>query len=98
MADDRVWVMDDRPDTGVFVTKPLWENREPLLGIRHHDDGDWTFWGLTEPSDENADEILVLVHLEHVVDRFPDVQEIARLPRDRSAVRLSPAHPFVESE
>jgi hypothetical protein len=90
------WPMHDPPDAGVFVTRFLWGEREPLLGVRHHDDGDWTLWGCTEPSDENADDILILVHLQHVLERFPEVGELAELSRGRAAVRSSPEAPFVE--
>jgi hypothetical protein len=98
VKDDEAWPFTDSPETGVFVARALWAGNEPLLGVRHHDDGDWTFWGSTEPTDENALALLVLVHLEHVVDRFPEVLELAELPLDRSAVRTSATHPFVQSE
>lgn len=97
MATSR-WVMPDPPETGVFVTRPLWDDHEPLLGLRHHDDGDWSFWGLTEPTDDNAGDLLMLVHLRHVVERFPEVQQFAGLPRDRSAFRASPGEEFLEGE
>lgn len=94
----RQWAMADPPETGVFVTRPLWERHEPLLGVRHHDDGDWTFWGSTEPTDENAQHLLMLVHLGHVVERFPEIERLADLPRDRSAIRSSPSDRFEEGE
>ncbi len=76
----------------------LWSGQEPLLVVRHHDDGDWTFSGATEAADDNADEILLYVHLGHVVERFPAVESLAALPRDRSATRTSEYEAFVEAE
>lgn len=89
--------MEDPPDVGVFVARGLLDGTEPLLGVRHHDDGDWVFWGRTEPTNENAVDVLVLVHFAHVVQRFPGVSQLARLPRDRAATRSSPAAPFLET-
>jgi hypothetical protein len=41
---------------------------------------DWIFWGVTEPTDDHAEEVLVLVHLAHVLERFPPVAPLAHLP------------------
>ena len=47
------WPFDGPPDRGVFVSRPLWDGAEPLLFVRHHEDGDWTFLGSTDVDDGN---------------------------------------------
>jgi hypothetical protein len=50
------------------------------------------------PTGDNAEDLLMLVQLWHVVDRYPEVENVAGLPIDRRAIRQSPADPFVETE
>lgn len=92
------WPMLDPPNTGVFVARALLNGTEPLLGARHDEDGDWLFWGREEPTEDNAEDLLVLVHLAHLVDRFPEVAALAGLPRHRAAIRSSAEEAFTETD
>jgi hypothetical protein len=81
------WTFPDSPELGVFVTRQLWDGREPLVTVHHADDGDWVFSGWTEAGTVEDDDLL-LVCFHHVVDRFPEVAELASLDRDRHADRV----------
>ncbi|MCW2573598.1 MAG: hypothetical protein JWO88_3656 [Frankiales bacterium] len=97
-----VWPLSDPPETGVFVTRLLWNGDEPLLGVRRHDDGDLSFFGATQADIEDDDAVvdsMILVHLHHVVERFPEVINVLdELPVDRCAYRDSPDAPFEERD
>ncbi|HEV8574994.1 MAG TPA: hypothetical protein VGR43_09835 [Dehalococcoidia bacterium] len=68
---------------GVYSTRRLMEQDYPLLLVTHDADGDWQFLcGTTNDS--------VLVCLEDVVERFPEVAALADLPLGWRAWRSSP--------
>jgi hypothetical protein len=79
------WTFADSPDLGVFTTRQLLREGAPLGLISHDSDGDWQFLHEVEvpddedPPERNIDDLL-LVHVSHIVERFPQVLEYADLP------------------
>ena len=52
--------------------------------VKPFDDGDWCFFdGVEQPSTDN----IVLVHLEHVLKRDPNLVELMELPSGHEASR-----------
>ena len=77
------WRFSDPPDTGVFTTRQVFIDGEPLSLVSHDPDGDWQFLH-DEEEDEEGDlrdeDDLMFVRLQHIVDRFPEVEQLADLP------------------
>jgi hypothetical protein len=80
---DGDWPFEEPPNLGVFSNRQLLREGYPLRLVMHDADGDWQFLcGTTsDPSDG------MLVCLDHVVARFPEVQELADLPPGWRALR-----------
>jgi hypothetical protein len=92
MAND--FPFDETPTLGVFITRPVWDGGLPILLVTHEQDGDWQFLcGTTEAEDD-----VFLIHLAHVVDRYPEVREVADLPAGWYARREGRDEPWVRSE
>jgi hypothetical protein len=78
-----MWSFAEPGTTGVYSTRQVLDEGA-LLGIVAHDpDGDWQF--LHEEADDapevRDEDDLVFVPLQEVADRFPEVHELADLPR-----------------
>ena len=76
------WKFPDPPDTGVFTTRQVFDDGALLSLVSHDPDGDWQFLH-DEEGDESElrDEAdLLFVHLRNIVDRFPEVKQLADLP------------------
>ena len=78
------WHFLDSPDTGVYTTRQVYVEGQPLSLVSHDLDGDWQFLHDEDAADEEAElrdpDDLMLVHFRHVVDRFPEVEQLADLP------------------
>jgi len=78
---DASWRFADSPDLGVIVTRAVYTGETLLTCVSHDPDGDWQFLDDGEDNDpprEVSDAIGV--HLSHVVERFPEVEELFDLP------------------
>src|SRR5207244_464608 len=73
------WPFRDHPELGVFVTRSVLSGAERPLIVNHDDEGDWIFAGTVE-ADDVPDSDLLLVHLHHVVDQYPECLALADLP------------------
>ncbi len=84
-----------------FACKSAWEKRAPILHVFHELDGDWSFIcdGSAHPpglGDEHApDGEVVLIHTQHVFDRFPDVSPLSTLRPGEWASREDIRSPWV---
>ena len=68
----------------VFVSRTVHEALEPIRVVMHFQDGDWSFLDGEGPYDSDS---MVLVHLEHVLERDPNVVDLMDLPRGFEAYR-----------
>jgi hypothetical protein len=92
------WKFSDSRDSGVYATRQVYVEGELLSLVSHDEDGDWQFL-----HDEEADEEgelretddLMLVHFQHIVDRFPEVEQLADLPIGWIASREAAEQPWV---
>jgi hypothetical protein len=91
------WRFADPPATGVFSTRQVFVEGAFLALVSHDGDGDWQF---LHDGDEEGDEDLrseddlLLVRLQEVVDRFPEVVVLSDLPRGWYAWRDGPEVPW----
>jgi hypothetical protein len=74
------WVFEEPPALGVFVTRQVFRDGAPIGLISHDRDGDWQFLHEEEEDAQRSVDDLLIVHLHHVVDRFPEVAQFANLP------------------
>jgi hypothetical protein len=77
----------------VFSTRPVREKGYPILLVTHDDNGDWQF--LCDTTTDVKDGLVL--HLAHIVDAYPDVHELADLPRGWIAERESEGRPWRRS-
>ena len=82
MRDDG-WPYDVPPDTGCITTRQVMHEGYPVLAILHDDDGAWQV--LCDTTDDPADGMLVGLECLHA--RFPDLRRFAHIPRGYEAVR-----------
>jgi Domain of unknown function (DUF4262) len=85
----RAYVASIWPTTGpanslVFVSSSVQEGREPIRLVMHFEDGDWSFLDGIGPYDSDS---MVLLHLEHVLERDPIVVDLIDLPVGFEAYR-----------
>lgn len=84
------WPFPDAPNFRAFTTRQVMERREPILAVYHdEDDGAWQFIGGAW-----AREDLIIVCLDHAVERDPSVRELADLPRGWGARREGEGEPW----
>lgn len=91
-ADD--WPFDDEPTTASFTTSYAIIDLKPVIHVVRGADGDWQFLS-AEGADESA---LKMVALKTVLDRHPDLREIADLPLGWEAWRADPSAPWHRRE
>jgi hypothetical protein len=72
-------------DLGVFSSRLVMEDEQPILLVFHDENGDWSFLS----SYEEREEEIVLVHLSHVLDWDPTVRTLEELPGGWKAWRES---------
>jgi hypothetical protein len=80
----------ESPQLGVWTTQQIMDLEEPILLVSHEQNGDWQF--LPGRAVDVAEG--VALHLAHVVERHPEVHELADLPRGWGAERDSPDVPW----
>ena len=92
------WKFADPPDTGVYTTRQVFLEGEPVGLVSHDPEGDWQFLH-AEEADEAGDlrdeDDLMFVHLRHLVDRLPEMQQFADLPIGWIASRKTPEAAWV---
>ena len=92
------WTFPDPPDTGVFTTRQVFVDGELLCLVSHDPDGDWQFLHDGDADDESElrdEDDLLFVHLQEIVDRFPEVKQLADLPAGWFASRETADAPWV---
>lgn len=83
-----VWLFDQPPNCASVVSRAVLEHAAPILCVSHdEDDHGWQFLHTAEPVDDVEE--LVLVHLGHVLELDPSVQELADLEPGWIATRAS---------
>lgn len=66
--------MNNIGEARAFACRKVWEQNAPILHVLHETDGDWQFLcGDDHPSADEA----VLLHAQHVFDRFPDMAAVS---------------------
>jgi hypothetical protein len=80
----------ESPRLGVWTTQAIMDLKEPILLVSHEDNGDWQF--LPGRAIDVAEG--VTLHLGHIVERHPEVHELADLGRGWGAERDSPDAPW----
>jgi hypothetical protein len=71
------WKFSDPPHTGVFTTKRVMSDTDPVTRVFHTvGDGAWEFHG----PDESDPEEIAYVCFHHIVDKDPTIAELADLP------------------
>lgn len=77
------WPFPDPPEFNVFSTRQVMEREQPILLVAHDEaDGAWQFIGGPWQGED-----LIVICLEHAVERDPTVRELANLPRGWAAKR-----------
>ena len=94
------WNFPDPPDTGVYTTRQVFDEGALLSLVSHDPDGDWQF--LHDGDDDNEGELrneddLIYVHFAHIVDRFPEIRQLADLPIGWMATRETAGEPWVRA-
>jgi hypothetical protein len=80
----------ESPDVGVWTTRAIADGAQPILLVSHHADGDWQFLPGSILDMQDG----VVLHLHHIVDRYPEIHELADLPRGWAAERDSVGDPW----
>ena len=88
--------MDERPftetpDLGVYSSRRVVEDREPIRLVVHEEDGDWQFLAGGE---RRPDEIRY-VHVSHVIEWEPAVRQLVDLPLGWIAWRERPEDDWI---
>jgi hypothetical protein len=81
----------DPSEPRVLSSRPVVEGREPVRAVAHEESGHWTFIaGVTggEPEDD------MVVGLNAVLERHPDVAALLDLPPGMQATRDDPSRPW----
>lgn len=94
------WRFIESGETGVYTTRQVLDEGALLAIVAHDLDGDWQFLH-DEDDDEQGDlrdeDDLLFVPLQEIVDRFPEVSEVADLLPGWFAHRLALAGPWVRA-
>ena len=75
----------EAPDLGVITTPEVLRGEQPILLVVHDHDGSWDFLAGGEFDADSA----VAVHLAHIVERHPEIHELASLELGWAAERDS---------
>jgi hypothetical protein len=95
----RRWQFADPPETGVFTTRQVLVDGAPLALVSHDVEGDWQFLHDEEGDDDELrdEDDLQLVPLQEIVQRFPEVAQLADLPVGWIASRETGDGPWVRA-
>ncbi len=91
MSDE--WSFKEPKNTIVFTTKRVIYRRFPVLQVVHDEDGTWRFLDGAPVDREDA----ALVSLEYLVNREPDLRDVADLPTGWRATRAAIGQPWERS-
>jgi hypothetical protein len=92
------WNFADSPDTGVYTTRQVFVEGDLLSLVSHDLDGDWQFLHDEEGDEEGelrSEDDLMFVRFREIVDRFPEVEQLADLPIEWMATRKADGEPWV---
>jgi hypothetical protein len=92
------WAFSDSQDFGVYTTRQVFVDGEPVSLVSHDLDGDWQFLHDDDGDDDGElrdEEDLLLVRLRDVVERFPDIKQLADLPIGWMASRETSDAPWI---
>ena len=90
LADNSTWPFNEAKNLGVFTTRQVVEEGEPIRLVAHNQDGDWQFLCGTTSDASDA----LLVTLQSVVARDISVTELADLPPGWQAIRDGQDEPW----
>lgn len=77
------WPFAEPQDTEALTTKRIAFKNDPVLTVSHDPDGTWQF---LDGQSHDVDD-LILLHLRHVMDKYPEIGELADLPVGMEARR-----------
>jgi hypothetical protein len=85
------WKFNDSPHTGVFTTKRVMADQDPITRVFHDlEDGAWQFHG----PDESKTEEISFVCFHHIADKDATIKSLADLPAGWCAWRQSVTAPW----
>ena len=87
-----------RAGYGVFTTRQVFVEGDLLSLVSHDPEGDWQFLHDEESNEEGElrdEDDLMFVRLQQIVDRFPEVVQLADLPTGWIASRDTAEEPWV---
>lgn len=70
------WKLTLSPHTGVYTTKKIMNDEEPITYVAHDSDDDWQFHG---PSESNREDV-AFVCLHHILDKDSSLEKVLDLP------------------
>jgi hypothetical protein len=89
-TDDSEWKFNAGKNRAVFTTKPVINQRLPILRVSHDVDGDWQFLcGTTNQVADGA-----LVRLSTIIRLDPTILELGDMPAGWRATRPAPGQPW----
>jgi hypothetical protein len=94
------WNFPDRPDTGVYTTRQVFDEGALLSLVSHDPGGDWQFLHDGDDDDESElrdEDDLIYVQFGHLVDRFPETRQLADLPIGWMATRETAGEPWLRA-
>ena len=86
------WKFDQAPNVACIASPSLFEGYPVLIATHYEDDHSWSF---TDGEPTEAVQALV-VAMSEIVDRHPDLDEIAELPPGWSATRKAVGEPWAK--
>lgn len=86
----REFPFNESPTLGVYATQEILDLQAPILLVLHDRDGDWQFLPGSDPGLADG----VVLHLAHIVERFPNIHELADLARGWGAERSAAGAPW----
>ncbi|WP_457587919.1 hypothetical protein [Ensifer canadensis] len=88
------WKFDQAPNVACITCRSVIEG-QPVLVATHYEDDD--SWGFMDEAPANMTTALV-VAMSEVVNRHPDLDEIASLPPGWSATRIAVGQPWLKKQ
>jgi hypothetical protein len=85
LSDDTSWPFHDGRNRAVFTTRPVLEEKLPILIVNHDEDGDWQFLYGTTNRPKNGR----IVSLERIFEWDRTLAEVADLPEGWTASRTA---------
>jgi hypothetical protein len=89
-----VWNFDQAPNVACMTCRSVIAGHPVLIATHYEDDHSWGFMDGT-PTDMAA---ALVVAMSEVIDRHPDLDEIASLPPGWSATRAAVGEPWLKQQ